>query len=72
MLAFGVDVPLVEIIFALALIIFVLLIETIVIISLLMKQMHKSKELSHLIEKMSDTLLNIKRAEIEELDKLRR
>ena len=72
MLAFGVDVPLIEIVFALALIIFILLIETIVILSLLMKQMNKSKELARLIEKLSDTLLNIKKAEIEELDKLKK
>jgi hypothetical protein len=72
MLAFGVDVPLIEIIFALALIIFILLVETIVILSLLMKQMNKSKDLARLIEKLSDTLLNIKKAEIEELDKLKK
>tara|TARA_Y100000310_G_C20367234_1_gene661791 strand:- start:159 stop:380 length:222 start_codon:yes stop_codon:yes gene_type:complete len=72
MLAFGVDVPLIEIIFALALIIFILLVETIVILSLLMKQMNKSKDLARLIEKLSDTLLNLKKAEFEELDKLKK
>jgi hypothetical protein len=72
MLVFGIDVPLVEVIFALAIIIFILLVESIVIISLLIKQMNKSKKLGTLIEQLSETLLQIKKAEIEELDKIKR
>jgi hypothetical protein len=72
MLVFGIDIPLVEVIFALAIIIFILLVESIVIISLLIKQMNKSKKLGSLIEQLSETLLQIKKAEIEELDKIKR
>ena len=72
MLVFGIDIPLVEVIFALAIIIFILLVESIVIISLLIKQMNKSKKLGTLIEQLSETLLQIIKAEIEELDKIKR
>ena len=72
MLVFGLDIPLVEVIFALALIIFILLIEAVIVIGLLLKQMNKTKKLSELMQKMSETLLSIKRAEMEELDKLKR
>jgi predicted PurR-regulated permease PerM len=72
MLVFGVDIPLVEVIFVLCIVIFLLLIEAIVVISLLMKQMHKTNKLGDLIQKLSQTLLEIKSAEIQELDKLRR
>ncbi|MBU0460429.1 MAG: hypothetical protein KKH52_05125 [Nanoarchaeota archaeon] len=46
MLVFGVDIPLVEIILTLGVIMFILLIEGIVIISLLIKQLNKVKDLS--------------------------
>jgi predicted PurR-regulated permease PerM len=72
MLVFGIDIPLVEVIFVLCIVIFLLLIEAIVVISLLMKQMHKTNKLGDLIQKLSQTLLEIKSAEIQELDKLRR
>jgi predicted PurR-regulated permease PerM len=72
MLVFGVDIPLVEVIFVLCIIIFLLLVEAIVVISLLMKQMHKTNKLGDLIQKLSQTLLEIKSAEIQELDKLKR
>ena len=72
MLVFGVDIPLVEIILIFALIIFLLLVEVIIVITLLLRHLNKTKKLSLLIEKLSETMLEIKRAEIEELDKLRR
>jgi hypothetical protein len=72
MLVFGVDVPLVEVIFAFAIIIFILFIEAVIVIGLLIKQMNKTKQLSELIEKMSETILAIKKVEIEELDRIRR
>lgn len=72
MLVFGVDIPLIEVIFAVGIIMFILLIETIVVISLLIKQMNKSKRLAELVEKLSDSILDIKRSEIQELDKLNR
>ena len=72
MLVFGIDIPLIEVVIALGIVSFILLVESIVIVILLIKQTHKSKKLVELIEKLSDTILEIKKAEIEELDKFRR
>jgi hypothetical protein len=72
MLVFGVDIPLVEIVFTLAIVIFILLIEAIVVIALLVKQLNKTKKLGELVEKLSETILLIKKAEIEQLDKLKK
>ncbi len=71
MLVFGVDVPLVEIVFILAIIVGLLLIESVVVILLLMKQMNKAKKVLELVENLSATILSIKKAEIEELDRLK-
>ena len=71
MLVFGIDIPLIEVILGLTLIIFVLMAESIIVVALLIKQMNKAKKFMALIEKLSNTLLSIKKAEIEELDKLR-
>ncbi len=71
MLVFGIDVPLVELVIGLALVTFVLLLESLIVVSLLIKQMNKSKRLMELLEKLANTVLAIKKAEIDELDKLR-
>ncbi len=67
----SVDVPLVEVMFALAILLFLLLVEAIVIVGLLIRQNSKTKKLAELIETLSETILSIKKAEIEELDRLR-
>ena len=72
MLIFGIDVPLIELILAFVIVLFLVLVEAIIIISLLVKQLSKTKKLGDLIEKLSGTLLEIKKKEIEELDKLKR
>ena len=72
MLFFGADIPLVEVVFILLIVTFFVLIEVIIIISLLLKQTNKSKQLIGLLEKLSDTILEIKKSEIEEIDKLRK
>ena len=72
MLVFGVDVPLMEMMLAFAIIMFLLLIEAIVVIALLVKHLNKTKKLSELIDKLSETILMIKKAEIDQLDRLRR
>lgn len=72
MLVFGYDVPLIEIVFALAIIMFILFVEVIIVIILLIKEMNKTKHLAQLIEKLSETILSIKKLEIEELDKIRK
>ena len=71
MLVYGIEIPLVEIIFVLAIVIFVLMIESIILILLLIKQLNKTKQLSQLTEKLSETILSVKKAEIHELDKLK-
>ena len=72
MLVFGVDIPLVEVILIFALVIFLLLAEAIIVIALLVRHLNKTKKLGLVIEKLSETMLELKRAEIEELDRLRR
>lgn len=67
-----IDVPLIEVLLIFGIIIFILLIESIIIISLLVKQLQKTKNVGILLEKLSQVLLEIKKAEIDELDKLRR
>ncbi|MAG61074.1 hypothetical protein CL619_04765 [archaeon] len=71
MLVFGVEVPLVEIVFVLAIISGLLLLEAAIVIMLLMKQMNKAKKVLELVENLSATILSIKKAEIEELDRLK-
>jgi len=71
MLVFGIDVPLVEIILGILVVVFLLFVEAIILIGLITKQMQKSKRLGDLIEKLSETLLAVKKAEIEELEKLK-
>ncbi len=72
MIVFGVDIPLVEIILGLGVIMFILFVEGIVLIGMLVRQTNKAKRLIDLVEKLSDTILQIKKSEIEELDKIRR
>ncbi|MBI2668476.1 hypothetical protein HYX14_01410 [Candidatus Woesearchaeota archaeon] len=71
MLVFGVDVPLVEVVVGLVIISFILFIEAIVIIILLLKHQNKSKEVTVLQQRMAETLLDLKRAEVDVLDKVR-
>jgi len=71
MLVFGVDIPLIEVILAFALVTFMLLAEAVIVIILLIRQMNKTKKLSGLVEELSETILEIKKAEIYELDKLK-
>ena len=72
MLVFGIDVPLVEVVFTFAIIILILLIESLIVIVLLLKQAQKSTKIGEAVEKLSEAILQIKRAEIEELDRLGR
>jgi len=72
MLVFGIDIPLVEIIFTLAFIMFILLVESIIIIILLARHINKTKKMSSLISKLSETILAIKKVEVQELDKIKR
>jgi len=70
MLVFGVDIPLIEIL--LALLVMIIILEAIIVVGILIKDMNKTKKLAELIGKLSETILQIKKAEIEELDKIKR
>jgi cell division protein FtsB len=72
MLVFGVDIPLIEIILAFAIIIFILLAEALVIILLLTRQLNQTKKVTELVQKMSETILAVKKAEMEQLDRFRK
>lgn len=72
MLVFGVDIPLVEVVLVFAVIIFILLAECLVIIGLLVNQMSKTRKLAELVEKLSGTILAIKKSEIDELERIRK
>ena len=72
MLVFGIDIPLVEVILVIGLILFILLIEALVVIGMLMNQMNKMKQVIQLQHKMSETLLAVKRAESDYLEKLKK
>lgn len=56
MLVFGVDVPLIEVIFGLAIISFILLVEIIVVVILLMQNLRKARELGGLLNKLAESL----------------
>lgn len=66
----GVDVPLIEIIFVLSLIIIIILVESIIIILLLIRQMSQTRKVGESVERLSEAILQVKKAEIEQLDKL--
>ncbi|MDP3734028.1 MAG: hypothetical protein Q8R37_02270 [Nanoarchaeota archaeon] len=66
----GVDIPLIEILLVMAFIIFLLLVECIVIIALLMRQMSSTRKIGQAVERLSEAILQIKKAEIEELDRI--
>lgn len=72
MLVFGIEIPLIELLFALVIVIFILLIEIIVVIILLMQNLKKSKEMSVLLNKMSQLLLEVKRAEVKVIRDLKK
>lgn len=72
MIIFGVDIPLLEVIVAFAIIALLLLLEAIVIITLLSKHLAKTRKVAELVEKLSEIMLEIKKKEIEELDLIRR
>lgn len=71
MLVFGIDIPLVELMFVFTLIIFILLIEAVVVIMLLINHLNRSKKITELLSKLSETILAIKQKEMEELTMLK-
>ena len=61
MLVFGIDVPLVEVLFASLLVTIVILLECIVIIILLMRESSRTTKLTTLTESLSRSLLEHKK-----------
>ncbi len=57
MLVFGVDIPLVEMIFVLVIVMFVILVEIIIIVIFLMQNLKKAKELGDSLNELSKDLL---------------
>ncbi len=72
MIVYGIDIPLAEIVLGITIILFFLLFEAIVIIALLVRNLDKIKQVNTLTERMSQLMLQIKKAEIDELSKLKR
>ncbi len=72
MIVFGIDIPLVEVLLALAIIMFLLLAETVIVLALLLRQMSKTRKLSELTYQLSESILEMKKRELEELDKLKK
>jgi len=66
MLVFGVDIPLVEVVFTLVIIVFIILIEAIVAISLLISHMNKSKKLAEILENLAKSSLANRELELSE------
>lgn len=69
MLVFGIDVPLVEVLFTLVIIIFLLLLEAVIIQALLMKQINRTKQLAESMEKVAQLLAQLKQGEWKKLEK---
>ena len=72
MYLFGVDVPLVEVMFAFTVIAMIILIEITIILIMLSYQIKASKKLGKNIRRLSYTLLKLEDKELAELDKLGR
>ena len=72
MLVFGIDIPLIEILLIFSIVIFILFIDAIIVIALLMSQLNKMKSLAGLLDKLSGTILDVKKSEMEEIDLLKR
>lgn len=72
MLVFGINIPLVELILTFIIIIFILLIEAAVVIFMLVRQLQRTKKLGDLIASLSEAILEVKKKEMEEINKLKK
>lgn len=71
MFVFGIDIPLVELIFAFTIIAVIILIEITIILLLMAYQMKNSKKLGGEIKRLSNTLMRLEDKELKELDKIK-
>ncbi len=72
MLVFGVDVPLIEVVFILVIVSIIILAEIIVVVILLMRNLKKTKEVGDLLKELSNILLEVKKEELREIERLKR
>jgi hypothetical protein len=72
MLVFGIDIPLVEVILVFSILVFIILFEALVIIILMTKQLNKMKQASSLVQKLSETVLAIRKVETQELMRIKK
>ncbi len=72
MLVFGVDIPLIEVVFVLVIVSIIILIEIIVIVVLLTRNLKKTREVGDLLKELSNILLEVKREELKEIERLKR
>ena len=72
MLVFGIDIPLVEVIIVFSILVTIILFEALVIIILMMKQLNKMKQASILVQKLSETVLAIRKVETQELMRIKK
>ncbi|MBI4151698.1 hypothetical protein HY496_01900 [Candidatus Woesearchaeota archaeon] len=70
MLVFGVDIPLVEVIFTVAVLIIIILIEAVIMLFVFIKQMNKMKNVITSLENMYHLSSHVKREELEKETKV--
>jgi len=70
MLVFGVDIPVVEVIFTVAVLIIIILVEAVVMLFVFIKQMNKMKNVVTSLENMYHLSSHAKREELEKGSKL--
>lgn len=66
------DVPLIFILLVLVGIIFIILLESIIIIFLLMRQLRKQRETFKSIDRLTDVMSQVKKNELHQLDRIRK
>lgn len=71
-LLFGIDIPLIQVIIVFFIISFLILVEIIIVMLLLTRLLEKAKQRDELQKRMLEALLEVKKREIEELDRIRR
>ena len=71
MFVFGIDIPLVELIFAFTIIAIIILIEITIILLLMAYQMKNSRKLGSQIKALSNKLMRLEGKELAEIDRLR-
>lgn len=70
MLVFGVDIPVVEVIFTIAVLIIIILVEAVIMLFVFIKQMNKMKNVVTSLENMYHLSSHAKREELEKGSKL--